>query len=170
MNLLIYLACQESVCLEGETSIRVEWSGVEPSIEDLISMWRDKNWSVVRKVRYSKQGNDITPVVVFVHPNSLDVPPTEQWDLFDTEETFEVAIEAMGKPSLQNSFKVLGQAPTIGTRLMNYSRTDHETLVEPTPRDWIVESFDEFIPQQSTTPFKAVYLSWCKNVSLGIAA
>lgn len=166
MDLSILIACQEQYCLPDETSVIVQWGTPD---HELISMGAGNTWRVVEQVQY-EGSQDVCPQIIYVHPDGLDVPPQSEWDsAAESETAIQISLEEIGKPELEFSFNVLGQAPTVGDRLMNYETTDHPTWVKPVSTDWVIDSFDTFLPQTQSF-YKAIHIAWCKSLSLAIAA
>ncbi|BAS57929.1 hypothetical protein NIES2135_26890 [Leptolyngbya boryana NIES-2135] len=167
MDLSIYLACQEQFCHPDETGVVVRWG--TPDRNELVSMGAGKTWKVVEQVQY-EASQDICPRIVYVHPDALEIPSRSEWDsASESDTTIQIALDEVGKPELEFGFNMLGQAPVVGDRLMNYEATEHPTWMQPVATDWVIDSFDEFLPQTQSF-YKAIYIAWCKAERFAIAA
>jgi hypothetical protein len=160
MNLVIYSLCRESDRNSNEQPIKVEWSEDVPDVGQSISLGSERRWFKVQVTPYQAAQQDID--VYFVHVNrTLSTPVT--WDCEGREnETIHVELSAVGAPILGFAFNVLGEAPSVGSRLMNYEQTSHPTLMNESPTHWIRDRYDEFLPV-GEAPYKAIYLTWCKQ-------
>ncbi|MBW4422256.1 MAG: hypothetical protein KME13_24080 [Myxacorys californica WJT36-NPBG1] len=168
MNLVIYSLCRESDLLRkapkdpnfNEEPIKVEWSEDVPGVGQSVSLGGEQRWFKVQITRYQSAQQDID--VYFVHVNRTLAVPVG-WDCDGREnETIHVELSTVGESILGFAFNVLGEAPKVGSRLMNYQRTSHPTLMQETSSDWIRDRYDECIPQ-GAAPYKAIYLTWCKQ-------
>ncbi len=171
MNLLIYQACQDESCKSQELGIRVEWSQEVPEVGDITNMASSPKWRVVEVVPYHSKASVIQGAfLVYVHPVDSELSPKEDWDsALYMNSAIHVEMSEVGQPELQVGWNVLGQAPTIGERLMNYEATEHPTWMQPVATDWVIDSFDEFLPQTQSF-YKAIYIAWCKAERFAIAA
>jgi hypothetical protein len=163
MNLIIYSCCRESDRAVGEEPIRVEWSDTVPDIGETISLGSERHWFKVKITRYESTKQNID--VYLVHVNRTLSTPVK-WDCEGCEhETIHIELSAVGEPILGFAFNVLGTAPQIGKQLITYARTDHPTLMKEAPNGWIIDRYDEFLPDPNA-PYKAIYLAYCKMTSL----
>lgn len=163
MNLIVYSYCRESDRNSSEEALKVEWSEQVPDVGQAVSMGGERRWFVVKVDLY--QASEQSVNVYLVHINrTLSTPVT--WDCDGCEnETIHIELAAVGEPILGLAFNVLGEAPRIGKQLMNYERTDHPTLMREIPNGWIVDRYDELLPD-GEAPYKAVYLSWCRQFAI----
>jgi hypothetical protein len=175
MNLVIYSLCRESdlLCkaleerIPREQPIKVEWSENVPNVGQAVSMGDRKRWFNVKVSPYETVERQAIAVYL-VHVHTRLATPV-QWDCGGREnETIHIELSTVGEPILGFAFNVLGEAPNLGSRLMNYQRTSHPTLMQETSSDWIRDRYDEFLPQ-GEAPYKAIYLTWCKQNALPTA-
>lgn len=161
MNLIVYSYCRESDRNSNEEALKIEWLESLPDVGQSVSMGDERRWFIVKVDRYH---SDQIFDVYLIHINrTLSTPVT--WDCDGCEnETIHIELAAVGEPILGLAFNVLGEAPRIGKRLMNYERTDHPTLMRESPNGWIVDRYDELLPD-GEAPYKAVYLSWCRQLA-----
>jgi hypothetical protein len=163
MNLVIYSLCRESDLNPDEQPLKVEWSNDVPEIGNAVSMGSERPWFVVEIAPY--RSSTSTVYLVHIHPR-LANPPRREWTYSGREnETIHVELSAVGEPILGFAFNVLGEAPNVGSRLMDYQRTSHPTLVQENPNDWVIDHYDECLPE-SEAPYRAIYLAWCRQEML----
>lgn len=166
MKLIVYLCCQELDCNQNEQPIQLEWSDHQPRCGDTIAMGDQQRWLIVDVMPYQSTAADL---VFLVHVNpSHQLCDRKEWDssFARANENIHIELSNRGEPALQIGFNVLGQAPQIGSRLMNYEPTNHPTLMKETPSEWVVDRYDEFLPTAPNAPYNAIYLSWCKQLAL----
>jgi hypothetical protein len=169
MNLILYVCCQErDRTVPDEQSVTIAWSEAVPKIHDVISMGKDKRWFAVDVLPYQCAENQAIGVyLVHVH---LDVfrPAREEWDssFARPDENIHIELSGVGEPELQLGFNVLGRPPQVGNRLVSYKPLmSHSTQMKSTPTAWVIDRYDEFLPV-GEAPYKAIYLSWCKQQAL----
>lgn len=144
MNLIVYSYCRESDRNSNEETLKVEWSEEVPDVGQSVSMGDQRRWFKVKVDRYQASERNVD--VYFVHIHGRLATPVN-WDCDGCEnEIIQIEIAAVGEPILGFAFNVLGEAPRIGKRLMNYEPTDHPTLMREIPSDWIVDRYDELLP------------------------
>lgn len=163
MNFIIYSCCRESDRAVDEDPIQVEWSDTVPNVGETISLGSERRWFQVKVTPYKSINSSIG--VYLVHVNRT-LSTSFKWDCEGHEnETIHVELSAVGESSLGFAFNVLGEAPQVGKQLLDYERTDHPTLMKATPNGWIIDRYDEFLPEVNA-PYKAIYLAYCKTTSL----
>ncbi len=170
MNLIIYSCCRESDRNSNEEPLKVEWSEEVPDVGQSVSMGDQRRWFKVKVDRYQATEQHIDVYLVYVN-RTLSTPVV--WDCEGCEnETIRISLSentkcgaSIGEPMLEFAFNVLGHAPQVGARLMNYERTDHPTLMREIPSEWVVDRFDEFLPE-GEAPYRAVHICWCQQLAI----
>ncbi|MDX2241398.1 MAG: hypothetical protein NW224_12000 [Leptolyngbyaceae cyanobacterium bins.302] len=81
-------------------------------------------------------------------------------------ETFEVRLNAVHQ-IINYGWSMEGK-PTTG-RLVDYEPTNHETLMRAVPTRWYVDQIETCKPVEQGS-YKAIYLCFCVNAPLSIAA
>jgi len=177
MQLVIYRYCQERDRLPQELSIRTAWADMAPEPGQMVGMGLDRRWQVAQVYTFTPEAEVPVESVYLALIQQPDHPsdPSE-WDCWKfrdlvPNENIYVHLEDVGLPELGIGFNCLGEPPQLGEQLFQAEATEGGGPLRPVLRPWQIDRCDRYVPAQThSSPYREVYLAWCKAVAMELAA
>ncbi len=172
MYLLIYACCKESDRQHpDERSVRVEWSEQPPALCDIVSMGKQKCWTIVEIAAYRPVvlGQEVRAVyLAYVQRDGLPLAPKTEWSFFHPQENIHIHLTGIGEPALQLGVNVLGDPPRFGERVTQEAPILPSEPARSEVRTWVIDRYDTYLPEDQPT-YSAIYLVWCLVSETSIA-